>query len=533
MKFKRTTRLIVNTVATCITALVFAPYTFAGELSAAKLPPIISLLLDTPKTSKDELADLNRDGALNILVLGSSRSIQPYSSFSNSGAHAFSTQAMTEELQNILAADPNISVDVYVESEDIYTSKQVATGVGQGGTANNMTYFRHSLMQYYYWPEGLENRKQNLSGNKDRDWDYVVIAADPYIVATTPGYYSLGVNKIASKVAQGNAKPLLLMMWPKQPVEGASIDHFEEFTYRASEGADVTIATVPAGLVWRSLSAQQQGTGSIHPTANGAYVAAASVYAHIFDESAATSNYEYDNAIANSALTRIKQEANKQHYSGTSGFVSPFKACNIDDLQLNFSHTGSSSENGILGGLNWVFGKSDATLVRNGPVPINFNYGRANSNFEANKRYKIDASQFDFSFGFPMQDNGNNGDMSMQYGLDKRSSFTENDTDLGTASFMVKNSEIPLARAVPIRSLLVQMKEAIPGQSGYRDSWHMHRDLDKAIGGYMYTLLTDDCALGSEPNDKASAAWRSWTSHKIGYETAWRLMYMQSAPACE
>jgi hypothetical protein len=526
---KKTSLFVVGMISVCVTASVFA-----NETTAAKLPPIISLLFDDPKIPKDELADINKDGVLNILLLGSSKSIQRYSSFSNTGAHPFSTQSTAEELQNILLADPEISVGVYVESEDIYTSKQVATGVGQGGSANNLTYHRHSLMQYYYWPEGLDNRNQNLSGNNAKDWDYVVIAADPYIVATTPGYYSLGVDKIASKVAEGNAKPLLLMMWPKQPIEGVSIDHFEEFTYRASDGAKVEISTVPAGLAWKNLSAQQQATGSTHPTANGAYVAAASIYSHIFDQSAATSDYEYNNAIAYIALSTIKQEANKQHYSGTSNFISPFMACNIDDMQLNYTHTGSSSENGIKAGLNWVFSKSDATLVRNGTPPVNFNYGRANSNFEANKRYKIDASKSNFSFGFPMQDNsiGGIGDISMQYGLDKRSSFTENDTDLGTASFMIKNAELPLARAVPIRTLLVQMKEVIPGHPAYSDSWHMHRNLDKAVGGYMYTILTGDCALGTQPSDQTSAAWKTWMSHKIGYETAWKVMTMKTAPEC-
>ena len=35
----------------------------------------------------------------------------------------------------------------------------------------------------------------------------------------------------------------------------------------------------------------------------------------------------------------------------------------------------------------------------------------------------------------------------------------------------------------------------------------MHRDLDKAIGAYMYTVLTGKCALGDEPTDLLSDDW--------------------------
>ncbi len=469
--------------------------------------------------------DINEDGALNILVLGSTRSI-------HTGTTAFSVESTASELQKILTSDTNITATVYVAAEDMYQNKQISVGLGSGGSTYDYTFSRHSLMQYYYWPEGYEDRMQNLAGNKDKDWDYVVIAADPYIVATVPGYYSLGVNKIASKVEEGNARALLLMMWPKEPIAGVSIEHFEEFTYRTSDGAKTDVATVPAGLVWNALSNDKQDEAAMHPTPNGAYVAAASIYSHIFNESASTSGYEYDNAIADTAFETVKEALDKTHYTGKANFVSPFMACDIQEVELNYNHTGTSSENGILGGLRWVIDKSDRSLVKDGTPPINFNYGRANTNFEANKRYKIDASKFDFSLGFPMQDGSINGDVSMQYGLDKRFSDSENGTDLGTALYMVRNAELPQGRAVPVRTLYVQLREAIPGQSAYRDNWHMHRDLDKAIGGFMYTLLTGDCALGDEPADKASGEWNSWMAHKIGYETAWNLMYMEAAPAC-
>ena len=125
-----------------------------------------------------------------------------------------------------------------------------------------------------------------------------------------------------------------------------------------------------------------------------------------------------------------------------------------------------------------------------------------------------------------MQDNGNHGDTSMLYGLDKRDGGVVNDTDLGVASYMIAQSELPYGRAIPIRTLFAQLREVNPEQSAYRDSWHMHRDLDKASAAYMYTMLTDNCALGEEPADSTTSDWYTWKAHTIGCITAWTVMYL-------
>lgn len=99
-----------------MSVLVFTSNTFANGAAASKLPAIMSLLLDEPQTpeipddEKDELADINADGVLNLLVLGSSKSIKPYSSFNNNRALPFTTRPIAEELQMILSTDPNLSV---------------------------------------------------------------------------------------------------------------------------------------------------------------------------------------------------------------------------------------------------------------------------------------------------------------------------------------------------------------------------------------------------------------------------------------
>lgn len=508
---------------------------FAFSLTACSSDTINDILDNEGNPIEDEVsndpeqtfdADTNSDGELNILILGTSKSI-------NNSAEPFAPENIAIELNNILSEDVNSTSTIYVEAEDIYKSKDISTALGSGGSQYDYTYYSHSLVQYYYWPEGLDARMDKLSGNGDKKWDYVVIAADPYLVSTLPGYYSLGVNKIAAKVAEGGATPLLMMMWPKEETTLASIADFEEFTYRTSAGAKVELKTIPTGLAWKSLSSDKKDVSAAHPSPNGAYTAAASIYSQIHNKSAAESAYEYDDAIAETVFSTVKSAASDTHFSGTRSFVSPFLACNIDDMEIHYNHTGTSSENGILGGLNWVFGKSDKTLQKDGLSPINFNFGRANTNFEAEKRYNVDASAFDYSFGFPMQDGSSTGDVSMLYGIDRRNSQSENGTDLGVALYMVRQSELPNARAVPIRTLFSQLKEMNIATSVYRDNWHMSRDLDKASAGFMYTMLTGSCDLGAEPADKTSSDWKSWAAHKVGYETAWNLMYLESAPICE
>lgn len=464
--------------------------------------------------------DHNKDGKLNILLLGSSLSI-------DNNATPFLTKGIATELKNILTQDKSFNLEVNVIEEDIYKKKSVTYGLGQGGNVFQHDHFAHSLMQYYYWPEKKTDRWQKLAGSGAHKWDYVVITADPYMIAKLPSYYALGVNKIASKIATGGAKTLLLMQWPKNETKTASIQHFAEYTYRTGDNAKEDIKTIPAALAWEALPASKKDQSTTHPSANGAYLAAASIYAQIMNKSAANSEYTYDDAIADAALKTKTSEESNTHFTGEPTFVSPFNACNISSNEISYNHTGTSSENGILNGLNWVFGKSSKKLTNGSLTKINFNYGRANTNFEPHKRYKIDPSKFDFSFGFPMQDDGNHGNTSMLYGLDKRINTTNNGTDLGTALYMVRNSELPHARAIPIRTLYAQMKEAIPSQSAYSDSWHMHGNLDKATASFMYTLLTGECALGSEPSDKSSDAWKVWKSQKIGHETAHTLMTLK------
>lgn len=464
--------------------------------------------------------DVNGDGTLNILVLGTSRSI-------SRGGGEFAATAIAAELNSILSADTSLGLSVNVVGADIHQSASIDIGLGQGGNISEYRAQSHSLAQYFYWPDGQASRLDELSGANDVDWDQVIIGADPQIIASMPGYFALGVNKIAEQVQAGGGQARLLMVWPREGAD-ASVAHFEEFTYRAGHGASVPVPTVPAGLAWNALPAAKQDTAAEHPSPNGAYLAAATVYAQLFSQSASMTDYSYDDEIADVAYATVEEAATTAHYAGRRTFVSPFAPCGITDRILNYNHTGTSSERGILRGLQWVLERGRVELVNGGDSPVDFNYGRANTNFEADKRYVIDTDRFEFSLGFPMQDNSNTGDVSMLYGLDYRNSEQENGTDLGAAMYMARTGELPSGRVLPIRTLFARMRELNPEQSAYSDGWHMNRDLDRATGAFMYTLLTGHCALDEEPADASSSEWRSWMAHRTGYETAWQVMHLRS-----
>jgi hypothetical protein len=465
--------------------------------------------------------DVNGDGTLNILVIGTNNSIQD-------NFEEFSPDQIVTELQSILSADTAISLNVNVVAEDIYRMNTVATGIANQFTANR-DYYCHSLTQYYFWPNDRDDRMDNLAGQLGTDWDYVVMSADPFMVAKMPGYYSLGVNKVAAKVNQGGAVPLLLMEWL---ADTASINHFEEFTYRAADGAITPLQVIPAGLAWNALPVSMKDTAAFHPTPNGSYVAAGSIYAHLYGRSASSSLYTYNDTIADLAESTVTIAAGQNHYTGSPTFISPYKSCEISDSSLVYNHGGTSTENGILTGLQWVVAQNQKTLQYGAVAPIHFNYGR--SSMGSSHLYSIDSTLFDYSFGYPLQDDASTGFLTMQYGLDKRSNSADVETDIGTARQMINQSELPYARSVPLRTLISQMVEEIPGVDIYPlgDPWHLSNDVNKAIGSYMYTIVTSDCAIADNSAPLDSTQWRTWMSHKIGQRTAWNVMYLEEKSPC-
>lgn len=64
-----------------------------------------------------------------------------------------------------------------------------------------------------FWPDGKTARLANLRGEGAYDWDYIVLCADPYIMANFPGLYAEGVKLIHGEVAKGSAQLVLLAQY--------------------------------------------------------------------------------------------------------------------------------------------------------------------------------------------------------------------------------------------------------------------------------------------------------------------------------
>jgi hypothetical protein len=76
----------------------------------------LACLLFASSLRSQTSVDINGDGTLNILVIGTSISIED-------NFEEFSPNQITSELQSILLADTSISINVNVGAENIYKTK--------------------------------------------------------------------------------------------------------------------------------------------------------------------------------------------------------------------------------------------------------------------------------------------------------------------------------------------------------------------------------------------------------------------------
>ncbi|MDP6544330.1 MAG: hypothetical protein QGH60_10085 [Phycisphaerae bacterium] len=471
-------------------------------------------------------------GGLNVLVIGSTHSFSEGEKRGDADQRAFNASAVTDRLRAILARDTKYRKTANVVFEDIFRKKTLPTAIGGGGKLMTMEYRCYSLAQYYFWPDGRAERLRNLSGKGKTKWDYVVIVGDPYILANMPGVYAEGAGLIADMVKKGAAKPVLLMTWPEAG-SSSTVANFGEIVYRVGKGAGIPVA--PAGHAWSSLSKKDKSTE--HPTAGGAYLAAACVYSEIVGRIAASSKYN-DRAIAAHAFRTVKANKTKTQYTGRFDSKNPFAMKYVTKTSITYNHTGSSSERGIQGALEAAIKRCKVSCKKVAPgknAKIDFNYGRANTIFEAHKKYKVAPRQFDRAYGFPMQDHGKTAAETMLYGIDKRyvgSRRYDDGTDLGIAYDMIRQGEVASdIRAVPIRLMWAKLHDANAKLKPLRDRWHMSRYLDEATGAFMYTLLSGRRPVVAEPSTKGSDAWNRWLGQKIGYETAWRMSHLTSPPS--
>ena len=480
---------------------------------------------------------------INVLIIGSSHSYSESKEHGTIHEKAFSPVGIGNELQNILSNDGSISGNVNVVVEDIYTNKTKDTRVGSGSNnVRSMNFRRYSLAQYFVWPEGRKARLANLRGEGGTDWDYVVLMADPYLLANMPGVFAEGVQLLTEEISKGGAETILFAQWPEN-TSNFSVADFNEVVYRIGNSADLRV--IPAGKAWESLSNKDAGLS--HPTANGAYLSAASIYSTLYNKSAETSSYVYRNTsvssdIANHAFLTMKNNQGVVQYSGIYKGINPFQMLEHTARHVDFCETGSSTENGIKPRLQGAFSRlrmSNKPLGRSyakSKGPIDLNYGRGNDWYEDNKDYEVNPNYYKNTIGFPMQDNHGAqhwAPTTMLYGIDKRfynGVYYNDGTDLGIAYNMIRpgtrEKGLPLnVRSVPVRLMWSRIYDADPTLKVVPDNNHMNGVLLDAIGTYMATILTGRCSVNDEP-ERSSSNWNKWYARKVAYETAWRMSHL-------
>lgn len=471
----------------------------------------------------------------NILVVGSSKS---FSDGGESGVvkeKAFNPAQVATQLKSILEQDSAIGGTVNVVSHDIYKSETRNVQISKSGYWD-LELRCYSLAQHYMWPAGRDTRLSDLRGANGTAWNYVVIMADPYIMANFPGMYVEGVDLLVNEVRKGTAEPVLLAQWPENS-SNFTAANFNEIVYRA--GTSKNVRVVPAGKAWNSLTTQDSSTS--HPTPHGAYLAAASIYSELFDRSAKTSAYTYNDTIADHAHSTVQANDGVAQFSGKFTGITPFTMKYVSKRLVSFRHTGTSTEsylNDALMRLDDYCGITFTRTATNDPTDWDFNYGRGNDAWEDSKDYEVNPDKYDRSYGFAMHYYGlTNAINNMPYGIDKQyyyGSSYDDGTDLGIAYNMIRpgtrETSLPAdVRCIPIRLLYLKMREAFPAMNPLHDNTHMHFNLNDASAAFMYTLLSGRCPVVEEPATKdtsESSAWMRWLGHKVGYETAWRMAHL-------
>jgi len=158
-------------------------------------------------------------------------------------------------------------------------------------------------------------RWANLRGESGTDWDYVILLGETFAMERVPAAYFEGVAHVAAEVEKGGAEVVLLMPWPQlesfQSLK-STVVHYKEIVYRAGRSGGYKV--VPAGLAWEA--AGSPSSASSHPTADGAFITAASIYSRIWGESASSSDYVYNDTMANTVHTSVQANIGVEQFTG-------------------------------------------------------------------------------------------------------------------------------------------------------------------------------------------------------------------------
>jgi hypothetical protein len=467
-----------------------------------------------------------------VLIIGSDQDLGDNDKYGSDSA-AFSPTSIASELQSILTQ--NGPGDATVEVEERHNNDLPTGFVGSGHTFTSDSY---NLTGWFHYPlpAGAEEaRWANLRGEGDHVWDYVVIIGDPYTMEKTPGMYAQGVAKVAEEVAKGAdpAEVILLMNWPAS-ASSSTVDHYKEVVYRAGRSGGFKVA--PAALAWQAAGSP---SGASHPNADGAYIAAASIYSRIYNQSASNSDYEYNVPMALTVQSTVAANVGQPQYSGDFNFINPYLMLGDKRRDVHFSENGTSTEEDFKNAAKAAMNRSrvthntidycpggsssSATYNSNTPeddglgwpvgneMPIAWNHGRS----YPNGRIKLNPDYWQLGIGYEYQ--WNTSSYSDEIANDHYIAMMDY-YDTKRANARLADAAIG-ARWMPTRMLWAQMHKEYPTLDPMRDHTHLNWDQTHAVGTYMYTLYSGRCPLDPEPSPMTSR----WMAQKIGYETAWRM----------
>lgn len=478
---------------------------------------------------------------VNVLIIGSNTSANE--SYQSATEPAFQYDEVAIQLRNILEGDSRGIINV--TTEERYRTDITAPGAFVRAT---------NLLTWKHWPFPVgakTSRWQNLRGESGTAWDYVVLIGDTYTIKNIPGVYAQGVASIKEEVAKGSAETILLMTWPENATT-ADIDHFREVVYRTGRSGLIPVA--PAAIAWQITDLP---SGTSHPSQNGAYLTAATLYSRIFGQNATDSTYSFDDSLADIAYTTVMNNQGVSQFNGDFDFDNPFKFLGDKRRFIAFSEKGTSTEGRLrdrmiltLESMNISYDHAsyDNNYTSNTPeddsagwpieneMPIAFNQGR-HPDFVSDgyKGYVTNPDYWQLGFAYLYHYNTIRfGDHILEESNDHYVARIYDELNMTDRLFGPEDlaqGRGPTARSVPLRALWAEIVKVYPNERFQTDnSGHLNAGLNRAASNFMYTIYSGRTPVEEVSTDPNFQGREAFDLHcqRVGYEMAWRMGRVQS-----
>ena len=419
----------------------------------------------------------NAENDLNVLIIGSEK---------GSMGLSFSPSQIKLHLEKILKGTEQGKVNVNLED--------------RSSIVKNSKFGPFDLASWFHfpYPENVEteSRWPNLRGEKGTKWDYVILIGDPSVIETMPGLYAHGVAKVAEEAAKGSAETVLLMPWPAK-ASTSTVAHYKEVIYRTGRSGGFKVA--PAGLAWEAAG---KPSGETHPSNDGAYIAAATLYSRIWNKNASESSYKYNEKLADTAHKTVLKNTGIKQYEGSFKFENAFSGYDIKTRSAapRKAPGGRSTEEGLVH--SFIRAMNSANVSVGGSAVY---MGRS-------PRYTFVKSEVPV-FGFVYQTHKGTTDQHIAEIFPR---------DILLAAKM--HSDKKNHRIMPRRLIWAGLYQDNPELRPLGSHGHLSGDANISSGTYMYTIYSGRCPVDPKPQPVTDL----WRAQMEGYEIAWRLSRCQT-----